>query len=339
MEYPLLPADTPDYLYSIFALVLVIFFYGVYRKYSIYGIGWKEISQNLPKFVKNGRRIIVDGLAQKKILQRRYGGVEHSWMFYGISALTIGTILVAIDFDILRPMGIVLLQGDFYLGFKTTLDLFGLAFVIAVILALTRRVSFKPFFMGEDRADRFLLLGMLYMGVSGFVQEGLRLAMIPVPWAYFSPIGSIFQKMFISLGAGVSPSTYQSWVSTYQTLWWIHGLVAFALIASIPYTKFFHVPNALINMMLTDEERPLGRMDTPFNLAEIMKQQESNPDFMPDLTVGLKTSDDLKWNQRLMLDACTNCGRCEAACPAECGWQRSVPEARSSGPEKQVLQR
>ena len=68
--------------------------------------------------------------------------------------------------------------------------------------------------------------------------------------------------------------------------------------------------------MLTDEERPLGRMNTPFNLAEIMKQQESNPDFMPDLTIGLKTSDDLKWNQRVMLDACTNCGRCEAACPA-----------------------
>ena len=258
----------------------------------------------------------MDGFGQKKILQRRYGGLEHSWMFYGITALTIGTILVGIDYDILRPMGIVLLQGDFYLGFKTALDLFGLAFVIAVILALARRLSFKPFFMGEDKADRFLLVGLLYMGISGFVQEGLLLAMIPVPWAYFAPIGWIFQKLFIALGAGVSVSTYQSWVGTYQTLWWIHALVAFALIASIPFTKFFHVPNALINMMLTDEKRPLGRMTTPFNLSEIMKQQESNPDYMPDLAIGLKTSDDLKWDQRVMLDACTNCGRCEAACPA-----------------------
>jgi len=316
LKYPLLPADTPNYLYPAFAIFLVIFLYGVYRKYSIYGIGWKEVSENLPKLVKNGRRIIVDGFGQKKILQRRYGGLEHSWMFYGIMALTIGTILVAIDYDLLRPMGIVLLQGDFYLGFKTTLDIFGLGFVIAIVLALARRWSFKPFFMGEDRADRFLLLGLLYMGVSGFVQEGMRLAMIPVPWAYFSPIGWIFQRFFIFFGAGTSTSTYQSWVSSYQTLWWIHALVAFTLIASIPYTKFFHVPNALINMMLTNEDRPVGRMNTPFNLAEIMKQQESNPDFMPDLTVGLKTSSDLKWNQRVMLDSCTNCGRCEAACPA-----------------------
>ncbi|MDA4111478.1 MAG: heterodisulfide reductase-related iron-sulfur binding cluster [Thaumarchaeota archaeon] len=316
LKYPLLPSDTPNYLYSLFIIVLAIFLYGVYRKFSIYKIGRKEIFRNLPKLVKNGKRIIVDGLGQKKILQRRYGGVMHSWMFYGIIALTIGTLLVGIDYDILRPEGIVLLQGDFYLGYKTVLDIFGLGFAIAVVLALARRISFKPFFMGEDRSDRFLLVGMLYMGVSGFVQEGLRLALIPVPWVYFSPIGSIFANLFSSVGVGPSATSFQSWVNTYQTLWWIHAIVAFALIASIPYTKYFHVPNSIINMMLTDEERPLGRMSTPFNLAEIMKQQETNPDFVPDLTIGIKTSSDLKWDQRIMLDACTNCGRCEAACPA-----------------------
>ena len=316
LKYPLLPADTPNYLYSIFLIVLLIFLYGVYRKWSIYKIGTKEILQNLPRLVKNGKRILVDGFGQKKILQRRYGGVMHSWMFFGLTALTLGTILVAIDFDILRPAGIVLLQGDFYLGYKVALDLFGLGFVFAILLALLRRLSFKPFFMAEDRADRFLLLGLLYLGISGFVQEGLRLALIPVPWAYFSPIGSLFGTLFTSAGAGPSAANFSTWQGTYQTLWWIHALIAFALIASIPYTKFFHVPNAIINMMLTDEERPLGRMTTPFNLADMMKQQETNPDFVPDMTIGIKTSEDLKWNQLVMLDACTNCGRCEAACPA-----------------------
>lgn len=294
----------------------MIFIFGVYRKYSIYRLTWKEIYRNAPKLITNARRIISDGLGQRKILQRRYGGLEHSWMFYGITALTVGTILVAIDYDILRPVGIVLLQGDFYLGFKTFLDIFGLAFVVSVILSLARRLSFKPFFMGEDMADRLLLVGLLYMGISGFVQEGLNLALIPVPWAYFSPVGFVFQKLFTSMGASPASSAYQGWVSTYQTLWWIHALVAFSLIAAIPFTKFFHVPNSIINMAMKDKNRPLGRMSTPFNLAEIMKQQETNPDFLPDLAVGIKASSDLTWNQRLMLDACTNCGRCEAACPA-----------------------
>jgi Fe-S oxidoreductase/nitrate reductase gamma subunit len=316
LKYPLMPAGTSNYLYGAFSIFLIIFFYGVYRKYSIYGVGWKEIFQNASKLVTNSRRILSDGFAQRKILQRRFGGIEHSWMFYGITALTAGTILVAIDYDILRPVGIVLLQGDFYLGFKTFLDIFGLAFVSSVVLALARRLSFKPFFMGEDRADRLLLVGLLYMGVSGFAQEGLNLALIPVPWAYFSVVGVFFQKLFISFGAGPASASFQAWVTTYQTLWWIHAIVAFSLIAAIPYTKFFHAPNALVNMAMKDKSRPLGRMSTPFNLAEIMKQQESNPEFMPDLTVGLKTSSDLNWSQKLMLDACTNCGRCEAACPA-----------------------
>ncbi|MGI0090283.1 MAG: hypothetical protein ACREBS_01110, partial [Nitrososphaerales archaeon] len=262
-----MPAETPIYLYSVFAIVLIIFFYGVYRKFSIYGIGWREISDNLPRLVKNGRRIVTDGFGQKKILQTRFGGLMHSWMFFGITALTVGTILVGIDYDLLRPFGIVLLQGFFYLGFKTTLDIFGLAFVIAVSLALARRISFKPIFLHEDKTDRFLLVGMLYMGVSGFAEEGLRLALIPAPWAYFSPIGWVFDYAFASIGAGLA-ANYTSWVDLYQIMWWVHALLAFALIACIPYVKFFHVPNSVINMMLADESRPLGRMPTPFNLAE-----------------------------------------------------------------------
>ncbi|HZW55622.1 MAG TPA: heterodisulfide reductase-related iron-sulfur binding cluster [Nitrososphaerales archaeon] len=316
LEYPLLPGGTPTYLYSVFVVVLVVFFYGVYRKFSIYGIGWAQVRENAPGLIKRAGIIAKDGFAQRKILQRRFGGLMHSWMFYGITALTIGTILVGMDYDILRPAGIVLLQGDFYLGFKTVLDIMGTAFVIAVALALARRLSFKPFFLVENRADRWILAGMLYMGISGFVQEGLRLALIPVPWAYFSPVGSIAAGFFTSLGAGPDSVSVLNWVNLYRTLWWIHAMVAFALIASIPYTKFFHVPNALINMIRLDAQRPIGRMTTPFSLAEIMKQTETNPDYSPDLSIGIKTSTDLNWSQRAMLDACTNCGRCEAACPA-----------------------
>ena len=226
-----------------------------------------------------------------------------------------------------EPQGIILLQGDFYLGFKTTLDVFGLLFVVAVVLALARRLSFKPYFMVENKADRLFLVGMLYMGVSGFVQEGLRLALIPVSWAYFSPIGSTFAAIFTSVGVTPSASNVQTFIGLYQTLWWVHALMAFALIASIPYTKLFHVPNAIVNMMLYDEKRPLGKMTTPFSLAEVMKQQEANPDYAPDLSLGITTTNDLKWSQRIMLDSCTNCGRCEAACPANAAGRDLSPRS------------
>ena len=327
LEYPLLPSGTSFYLYAGFALVLVVFFYGVYRKFSIYRVGRKEITQNLPRLAKNWREILKVGFGQKKILQTRFGGLVHAWMFYGLIALIIGTILVGIDYDILRPNGVVLLQGNFYLGFKVALDLFGLAFSIAVALALFRRALFKPFFLVEDGGDRFILAGLVYLGISGFVQEGLRLALIPPAWSWFSPVGSIFASGFTSLGAGPQVSNVLQWVALYQTLWWIHAAVAFALIAAIPFTKFFHVPNAIINMALYEEDRPMGRLQTPFNLMELMKQQESNPDFTPELKVGIATTADLNWAQRAMLDSCTNCGRCESACPANAAGRDLSPRA------------
>ncbi len=100
LEYPLLSALTPFFLYSALAVVLIIFFYGVYRKFSIYGIGSKEIRQNLPRLVKSWKEVATVGFGQRKILQRSFGGVMHSWMFYGITALIIGTILVGIDYDL-----------------------------------------------------------------------------------------------------------------------------------------------------------------------------------------------------------------------------------------------
>ena len=327
LEYPLLPPQTSTYLYGSFAVVVLIFLYGVYRKYSVYGLGWRDTLHIVARIPAGVKKLIVDGFAQKKILQRKFGGLMHSMMFYGILVLIVGTTLVGIDYDILRPRGMMLLQGNFYLGFKLSLDLFGVLFILGVCLGLTRRLSFKPFFLNEDRADRLLLAGMLYMGVSGFVEEGLRLALVPVSWANFAPVGSAFSAVFSSLGAGPSSTSLQSWTSLYQTLWWIHALVAFALIASIPYTKYFHVPNAMVNMLVADRESPTGRLSTPVNYAEVMKKVESNPDFVPELDIGLRTTDSLKWPERLMLDSCTNCGRCEAVCPANAAGRDLSPRS------------
>lgn len=52
-------------------------------------------------------------------------------------------------------------------------------------------------------------------------------------------------------------------------------------------------------MMSYDENRPVGKMTTPFNLSEIMTRQEANP----DLIIGITKSSDLKWPQKAMLDS------------------------------------
>ena len=52
-------------------------------------------------------------------------------------------------------------------------------------------------------------------------------------------------------------------------------------------------------------------MPAPFSLAKII--ESGSTDIPP---IGYATIRDLTWKDRLSLDACTNCGRCEAQCPA-----------------------
>ncbi|MBY5924561.1 MULTISPECIES: DUF3483 domain-containing protein [unclassified Halomonas] len=46
----------------------------------------------------------------------------------------------------------------------------------------------------------------------------------------------------------------------------------------------------------------------------------------PDAPLGVETSEDFTWNQRLGFDACVQCGRCEAVCPAFAAGQPLNPK-------------
>ena len=83
-------------------------------------------------------------------------------------------------------------------------------------------------------------------------------------------------------------------------LWWFHGLLALTFIAFIPYTKIKHIFTASASLMFRD---PLaGR-----RLPKVPDEQKN---------AGYKLITDLTWKNLLHLDACTKCGRCQEACPA-----------------------
>jgi Fe-S oxidoreductase len=98
-------------------------------------------------------------------------------------------------------------------------------------------------------------------------------------------------------GAGLEPSG----ASILRTgLWWFHGLLALTFIALIPYTKVKHIFTASGSLMMRD---PLAAQRLP----RIAPDSES---------VGYGKITDFTWKHLLNLDACTKCGRCHEACPA-----------------------
>ncbi|MEM3387383.1 MAG: heterodisulfide reductase-related iron-sulfur binding cluster [Nitrososphaerales archaeon] len=290
-------------LYIAAALTVVALAYGIYLK--VRPIGLRNL---IEVYVKNiGENIsftLRQWLLQRRLMFRRYPGVMHWGLFFGILVLFIGTVIVFIDYDILRFLNVEVLRGGNYLAFEAFLDVFGIFFIAGVLLALWRRIVVKPTYLENRRWDFIVLAGLLYIGITGFVIEGLRLAMKPVPWAGWSIFGNLFAEAFRA--AGVSASI---WEAVYQALWMSHALVAFILIAVLPYSTLFHIILSSANV-LKSKVKPIGRVSTPFKLAELMQTGNF------EVKVGFNTVQELPWDRRLMLIACTNCGRCQDACPA-----------------------
>jgi Fe-S oxidoreductase len=85
-------------------------------------------------------------------------------------------------------------------------------------------------------------------------------------------------------------------------LWWFHGLLAITFVASIPYTKAAHMLTSFFSLALRD---PLAGK----RLRAIPPERAAEP-------AGYGTLADFSPLHLLQLDACTKCGRCHEACPA-----------------------
>ncbi len=95
--------------------------------------------------------------------------------------------------------------------------------------------------------------------------------------------------------------------------WWLHIACVCIFLVWLPVTKHFHVVSSFFNVYLRKLEHrgALPAMDLE---AE-------------DATFGLKTLADLSWKDVLDGLACTECGRCQDACPAHATGKPLNPKA------------
>ncbi len=302
--FAFVPPAAEVLLYVVFAPFAIAFVVGLYLRLRPLQLG--RVLQQAPGGLRGAvARFGWAGLAQGRVARRRRGW-PHLAIFYGFLTLLSGTTIVAIDWDIARPLGARLLAGLRYLYLEALLDALGLVFVLGCGAAIMWRFVRLPRTGRDQRRMQWqfiaLLAGLLFMGLTGFVLEALRLTLQPVAWAGWSFVGQAASRVL----AGVD-QTFAA--QAYVALWWVHAIVAFTLIASLPYSAFLHSLGAPINL-LVHSGRPQLALDAPFDLREV----EATGNF--DVKVGAAKLADLQSAQRLALLACTNCGRCDDVCPA-----------------------
>ena len=184
-----------------------------------------------------------------------------------------------------------------------TVDLFGVAAAAGIVIALIRRYAARPARLWKPReAEGYGLFLWLFLAilVTGFVVEGLRIGATKDPWGAWSPGGWITAQGFASL-----PQTQQAlW---HRIAWWGHAVLAFGFIALLPYTLIRHVLAAAANIAL--------RRPQPSGVIQPVALEEAEH-------FGISQVGGFPRKDLLDLVACTECGRCQDACPA---WATGKP--------------
>jgi len=285
-------------LYFTMAVATLAMLLGVYWRIRV----WRK-GQPALRFDRLGDRLgclITYAIGQVKILNQRYPGVMHFGIFWGFVLLFVGTALATLDSDIWEPLGGKLLIGPFYLIYELVLDLAGLFFIVALGMAIYRRYVQRPARLGSTLlfgGFKFTLTILLLLNVTGFLVEGMRLAVVQPEWGPWSLVGWGMGQLILA-----SAMDEIAIRSVHLSLWVLHFALVAVFIATLPYSTLFHLFTAPLNVF-TSSFRRAGELATIEDIETVE-------------VLGAGQLSDFTWPQLLDFDACTECGRCQVVCPA-----------------------
>ncbi|MBW3536976.1 MAG: 4Fe-4S dicluster domain-containing protein [Actinobacteria bacterium] len=292
--------NVPGALQLVFYVSLAVLFIAMSwlfaRRVRAWEMGGPE---SRPLRTKTKRRMtdLRRGLYMQTLLRDPAAGVMHSLIYFPFLILFAVTTVLEIDHQL--PAGMKFLHGTTYQAYSAVGDLAGVAFMAGIVWAIVRRYVHRPYRLRIKTRpeDHLILFTFAAIGVTGFVTEAMRIALVERPeFERWSVVGYPMSELF------------QGWsgLEQWHQVFWIAHFAAFgAFLIILPSTKLRHMVTSPLNMYLSARERPKGAMKPMPNLEETSLE-----------SFGAAAVTDFTWKQLLDTDACTICGRCTSVCPA-----------------------
>jgi Fe-S oxidoreductase len=289
---PLTWGSPAIYVYSLMALGSVILLVRFFMRARLWWrIGRPEVRWD--RLHVRIWRLIKYAIFQVKVVRQKYPGLMHLGLAWGFFIFFLGTALATIDSHFLK-----ILQGNVYLVYKFILDTFTLLFLIGAGMAGYRRFFQRPSRLTLESGFTWSLVLITLVVLGGWVTEALRLAVEKPVWKLWTPLGWLLAQGWIASGA--SESTL---MNLHLGLWIFHLLLVTITLATLPVGTLLHVLTGPLNVFFSKLEQPAGK------LGALPQTAKGEPIYASTLR-------NLTWKQLLDGDACTECGRCEDACPA-----------------------
>ncbi|NIP58778.1 MAG: 4Fe-4S dicluster domain-containing protein, partial [Gemmatimonadetes bacterium] len=288
-------------MYASMAVALVVCAYGVWRRVRIWRLG-----RPVDRFDRPWRRLertLVDALGQASVMDRPLPGLMHGLMYGGFLALFAATVVVFVHHD----LGLPIMRGRFYLYFQSLfVNLAGALAMVGVGIAAARRyLARPPELERREPADGLILLIFFLILATGFVVSGARIEATGDTWGTWRPVSRLTGTAIAAVVPG--PEGLRA---VHASTWVVHVLLWHAALAAAPFTKLFHVLSSTLSVYFSEQGAPSTIPTLDFDAVD------------ETASLGIGAPSDMTWKQLLELDACTECGRCEAVCPA---WAEGKP--------------
>ncbi|MEW5987947.1 MAG: (Fe-S)-binding protein [Chloroflexota bacterium] len=287
-----------------FAVILLISF-GVFFQRAFQLVDYMRLGKGDDRLKQIGERIksvlVYVGL-HKTMFRISYSGILHLFIFYAFVILftvilaTLGEGFFGPTFELPLISQVPILVNLLALAQDTIIVLA----LVGLGMAFYQRLFRHPErFKGSDESDAFIILGM----ITGVVMTTLFAlsARQALGWSDF-PVWAAPARTFLGgviLGAAGEGTTKV----IYEVAWWGHALVVFSFLPYLLHSKHMHVIVGVPNVLLRDLT-PRGRLE-PLNLEDESVQ-----------VFGVGEVTGFSWKHILDFYACTECGRCQAVCPA-----------------------
>ena len=191
-------AETVQYILAV--VVLLVFIYGITRRILRWRKGQPE--KRPGHFWERIWSLVVQVFAQRRTLDELYPGIMHFSIFWGMLTLAVGTALATVDWDFTHLFfGFQFLKDGIYVAYELVLDLLGLLVILGLGMAIYRRYISRPARLQNQPVkslpadDAFILILLTLIALSGYLTEGLRIAVMRPAWADWSPIGKLIEAL------------------------------------------------------------------------------------------------------------------------------------------------
>ena len=311
-------------LFSLLFFGVIFFSYKKYHRiYFNIKLG-KDYSNPNPTSEKLKNMALI-ALGQKKMFSRPISAIFHFFIYVAFVFTQLELLEILLDgfTGSHRMIGHALL--DYYPALYSTLinliEILSLLALIATFIFLSRRNLLKLPRLNMDELKgwpmkdaNIILIGEILLVFGIFLMNSAESAWLinSNGTGYHFILSSVFALLFTSFSADALQMLS-------QLGWWLHLIGIFGFILYLPYSKHLHILLAFPNAYLTNPNAKgqINYMPEIYNEIKSMMGEAveaSDPNAIPKF--GARDITDLSQKNLLDAYACTECGRCTSACPA-----------------------